>query len=375
MNIILTGGVTGGHFYPVIAVAEELRNIQKENKVLEMNLFFLSVNSYDTKLLKKNGIKFQKISAGKRRTYFSIKNFFDPFKTLLGIMQSFWYVFSIYPDVIFSKGGSASFPVVLAGWFFRIPIVVHESDTVPGRVNLWTGKRANSIMVAFEESSKYFPKDKTLVVGRPMLNEIQTPSLIGAKEHLQIIDDIPVILFLGGSQGAEKINNLVIDSLGKLIEKYYIIHQTGRNNYLAVKKATEMMLEHNEFKSRYKVFDYLDPKGMSMSASLSDIIVSRSGSALFEIASWAKPSILIPLSIAHANHQYYNALAYEKTGACIVLEEQNLKASVLSLQIEKIINDQELKDKMSEGAKEFHKESAGRKVAEKIFSIADEHQK
>lgn len=377
MKIILTGGGTGGHFYPTVAVAEKLRKIQQEEGIPEMKIFFASDDPYDKKELDLLNIKYKNIKSGKLRIYPSIKTVVDILKTFIGIFQSIYFIFLNYPDVVFGKGGYASFPIILAAKLFRIPIVIHESDSVPGRVNKWAGKSAKKIMVSFQETLEKFPPEKTELTGRPILEKIiNIENTVGSKEFLHIHEEeVPVILILGGSQGSERINTTIVDSLLKLTEKYYVIHQTGEANIIAIKTVSKNILNNTEYPDRYKPFDFLDKEGMRRAAKLADIVVSRAGSTLFEIAAWGKPSILIPYEHAHANHQHLNAFAYARTGACRVIEEDNLSTTVLMLEIDRIIEDPEEREIMKKAAKEFHKPDAARKVARALVDIGLSHEK
>ena len=162
MKIILTGGGSGGHFYPIIAVAQELNELAKENRILRPELFYMSTEDYNEGLLYENGIIFKKVSTGKIRRHLSVsnivKNFFDLFKTFFGALGALVTVFNIYPDVVFGKGGYASFPTIFAARILRIPVIIHESDSAPGRVNKWAGHFAKRVAVSFPEAAKYFPK-------------------------------------------------------------------------------------------------------------------------------------------------------------------------------------------------------------------------
>ncbi len=374
MKILLTGGGTGGHFYPIIAVSEELRELQKEKGILNMELYFTSTDPYNEEELNNNDIKFKKVFAGKVRTYNSpLRNIVDAIITFLGALHALFMVFFIFPDVVFGKGGFSSFPALFAAKILGIPVIIHESDTVPGRVNKWAGKFAKKIAVSFEESLDLFPKEKTALIGRPIKKEIAKLDKTGAKEFLHIKDDLPVIFILGGSQGSQKINEVVIDSLPELTKNFYIIHQTGKENFLAVNKTGQEILKDSDNIDKFKPFPYLDTKGMRMAASISDLIISRSGSTLFEIAAWGKPSILIPFPYAHGNHQHQNAFAYAKIGACSVIEEDNLTTSVLVSEINKILNSKEEKKRMSEAALSFHNPDASKLIAQEIIKIAISH--
>ncbi len=369
MKILFTGGGTGGHFYPIIAVAKEIRHIAKENKMVQPTLLYFAPDPYMEQMLYDNQIFFKPILAGKVRNYSSVLNFFDIFKTFFGVMGALWKVFWSYPDVIFSKGGYGSFPVVLAGRILGIPIIIHESDSVPGKVNKWSGKFAKRIAISYPDAAKYFPAEKTAWTGNPVRPEIEMSSKEGASEYLKLKENIPVLLILGGSQGAKVINDIILDSLPKLIERFQIIHQTGVNNFEEVKNTAESILIHSEYKNRYNAFQYLDDLAMRMSAGAADIVITRAGSTIFEVASWGIPSIIIPITESNGNHQRLNAYTYARAGAGIVIEEKNLSDDILMAQINKIMFNEDVYKQMVENSKAFAKPNADREIAEEILKF------
>ena len=184
MKILLTGGGTGGHFYPLIAVAQELNALAKEYRLLEAKLYYMAPIPYNNKALFENNIEYRHMSAGKARRYFSLLNVVDVFKTIFGIITAILDLYSIYPDVVFGKGGYVSFPVLLAARLLRIPVVIHESDTVPGRVNMWAGKFATRIAISYPDAAKYFPQDKVAYTCNHLRKEIMLPARKGSKELL-----------------------------------------------------------------------------------------------------------------------------------------------------------------------------------------------
>lgn len=375
MKILLTGGGTGGHFYPLIAVAESINKTVKEEKLLPVQLYFLSDSPHDADMLLENNIEYVKISAGKVRRYFSILNFFDFFKTFFGIIEALIKVFNIYPDVIFSKGAYSSFPVLFAARLLRIPVVIHESDSVPGRTTSWSAKFAKRIAVSYPESVKYFDEKKVAVTGNPVRKNIQLlQSKANSKEFLGMVEDIPTVLILGGSLGARIINDQVLSILPKLVEKYYVIHQTGKANIEEVTGTANVILTDSKLKARYRPFDYLDNLNMTMSAGAADIIVSRAGSAIFEIATWGVPSIIIPITDTNGDHQRQNAYNYARSGAAIVIEEINLSANILLSEITRVLDDKALAKKMSESAKAFIKGDASELIAKEILKIGLQHE-
>lgn len=374
MKVVLTGGGSGGHFYPIIAVAQSINSIASEKKLVDTELIYISNNPYDEGLLFDNNITFKKNTSGKRRRYFSILNFIDLFKILFGTITATWTLFQIYPDVVFGKGGFVSFPTLFAARILRIPVIIHESDTVPGRVNKWAGKFAKRIAVAFPEATKYFPEDKVAVIGNPVRKELQNPVPEGAFDFLKLNKSIPVILVMGGSQGAEIINDHLMDALPQLLDRFQIIHQTGKEKLEQVEEMSRAMILDHPHKERYKIFSYLDTLAMRMAAGASSIVISRAGaSAMSEISSWGVPSIIIPITDSNGDHQRQNAFAYARAGACSVIEEKNLSKNIIVSECNRIIDNPDIAEKMKKSAKEFNKPDASKRIAEEIIELALQH--
>ena len=169
MKILLTGGGSGGHFYPIIAVAEALREIAKEERLFNLELYFMSDRAYSRQILFEQDIIFKKVSAGKRRLYFSPRNIIDLFKTAIGVLKAIFEMYKIFPDVVFGKGGYASFPALFAAKTLKVPVLIHESDSTPGRVNIWAAEFARGIAVSFPAAADYFPKEKEGYTGKPII--------------------------------------------------------------------------------------------------------------------------------------------------------------------------------------------------------------
>ena len=374
MRVLFTGGGTGGHFYPIISVAEELNKLGKENKLIDLELFYMAPSPYDAGVLYENNIIYKKNSAGKLRTYFSVLNFFDFFKTGWGILVSIIEIYRLYPDVVFGKGGYASFPALLASKLLRIPVVIHESDTVPGRVNLWAGKFAQRVAISYKEAAKFFPKERVAYTGQPVRADVAMPISTGAREFLKIEEDTSVLLILGGSQGAQKINEAVLGGLKQLVEKYAVIHQCGVNNFNEVKTVANTILDKSSYKERYKPFDYLNKLALRMSAGVASVVVSRAGSSIFEVAAWRVPAIIVPINQRVSRDQHTNAFAYARAGGCVVIEEDNLTPNILISEVSRLMDDEEGRGKMQEAAKQFFKPNAARLIAEEILKIALEHE-
>jgi UDP-N-acetylglucosamine--N-acetylmuramyl-(pentapeptide) pyrophosphoryl-undecaprenol N-acetylglucosamine transferase len=374
MKILLTGGGSGGHFYPLIAVAESINKIAKQENLISAELYFMSDNPYDAESLIENDITFIPVSAGKMRRYASALNFIDIFKTFFGVISAMIKVFKIYPDVVFSKGAYASFPVLVAARFLRIPVIIHESDSFPGKTNAWAGKFAKKIAVSYPEAAKYFNEAKVAFTGNPLRKAVLNVNKNGAHEYLNLEKNIPTVLVLGGSLGAQLINERILNALPNLVDKYQIVHQTGKLNAAEVTKTAEVILANNLNKNRYRIFDYLNDMSLIMAAGAADLIISRAGSTIFEIASWGVPSIVIPITETNGDHQRMNAYAYARSGAAFVIEETNLTTNVLLSEIDRVLQNQDMRQKMSVAAKAFAHPDAADKIAREIINIALTHE-
>lgn len=379
MKIVLTGGVTGGHFYPLIAVAEELNETAKENRLLKPELYFMSIDPYNETLLYENNIRFVPVTAGKLRRKLSPQNialnFFGLFKTFFGCISAIWKMFLIYPDVVFSKGGYASFPAVFSARLLFIPVVVHESDTIPGIVNKWAGKFARKIAVSYPEAASFFKKDKTAYTGNPIRKQTLEALESDSDEFFGFDSNIKTILITGGSLGSRFINEAIMDALPELVKRYQIIHQTGKNNFSIIQETSRVVLNEDPNKARYKAYPYLDVLNLRRASGVADIVISRAGSTIFEIASWGKPSIIVPIPEPTSHEQRSNAYAYARTGAAIVIEEKNMTPGVLISEIDRILNNPIEIEQMSKSAKEFARRDSAEIIAKEILSIGLEHEK
>jgi UDP-N-acetylglucosamine--N-acetylmuramyl-(pentapeptide) pyrophosphoryl-undecaprenol N-acetylglucosamine transferase len=378
MKIVFTGGGTGGHFYPIIAVAESIQAICREKKLLEPQLFYIAPKPFDEAALFANNITYLKSPAGKMRRYGSILNITGLFVTLWGTLSAFITLLRIYPDVVFSKGGYASVPTVLAASLLRIPIVIHESDAKPGRANILASKYAYRIGVAFESVIPYLPlkaQSKVAVTGIPIRATIAHADIEGAGELLGIEKNIPTVLILGGSLGSQRINELVLTGLPDLVAFANIIHQTGKENIKGVEATSAVILDKNPHASRYHRFPYLNSESLRQAASAANIIVSRAGAtSIAEISLWKKPSILITIPESISHDQRTNAYAYAHTGAAVVLEEDNMTPHLLVSEIQRITSDPTLAQAMAAKGASFGNPSAAQLIAEELLSIGLSHE-
>lgn len=369
MRIGLVGGGSGGHFYPLIAVTEELVKYERP-----IELYYFGPSPYNADTLKEYGIKHKKIPAGKLRRYLSFQNIIDIFRTLGGFFVAVVKLYIIYPDVIFSKGGYTSVPVLQAARFLRIPVVIHESDVLPGKANKLAASFAKYIAISWPETSKYFPKEKIALTGIPIRTEIkniyQNPHQI-----LGIPDDMPLVYVTGGSLGAHRINNLILDSLNELLPNMRIYHQTGSEHENKVKTAArELLVDTPQLLDNYYISGNLPGKKVAALLDAADVVITRAGSTtLHEIAIHNKPAIVIPIPEEVSHDQRTNAYAYAESGGASILEEHNLTANLLKTEIHSILNDQNRYQHMQEAVKSLAQKDAAQIIATQLITIGEEH--
>jgi len=380
MKIVFTGGGSGGHFYPLIAVTEEIEAMSAEKGVPPPQLYFFAPTPYDEEALFKHKITFVDMPSGKisyHFSFFSLKNIMGMITALRGTFKALWKLFRIYPDVVFGKGAYGSFPTLLAARLLFIPVVIHESDSKPGRVNTWAGKFARYVAVSYPDAAKYFNVKKTAWTGQPLRKALLEDggNHEGARTAFDLEENIPVILVLGGSQGARVINDGLLDALPLLLVKYQIIHQAGPTQYENVKNQSEVTLENNLHKKRYRPYPYLSEDQMKQAYRAADLVISRAGSTIFEIAVSHLPSIIIPIPEHISHDQRTNAYDYKRAGACTVVEEENLRPEIISAEIDRIMDHEDVRKAMIEGTDRFARTDAARVIAETLIAIGLTHEK
>ena len=378
MTIVFTGARSGGHFYPIIAIAEAMNDLVREKHLVAPKLYYLASAPFDEKALFENGIAFIPIPAGKLRRYTSFRNFTDFFITFVGTISALITLFRLYPDVVMSKGGYGSVPTVLAAHILRIPVVIHESDTKPGRANLFAAKFATKIAISFDSAAKYFPKNvqsKIARTGIPIRKALTRVETEGARQYLGLEPQIPTILILGGSQGAARINETILSALPNLVSFANIIHQTGPAHSKNAEAVAQVVLAKNPHASRYHPINYLSEMALQRAAGVANIIVSRAGAnSIAEIGLWGRPAIIIPIPESVSHDQRTNAYAYAQMGAAIVIEDKNLTPHLLVSEIQRILNDPELGKRMVLGAVGFTDPDAARILASEVLAIALSHE-
>jgi len=370
-RILLTGGVTGGHIAPLLAVADEF----KKMNFTDVELFYIGPKTPLSQEFLNRDIPVYRIASSKLRRYFSFANFIDVPKFVWSVFQSLFRLFSLMPDVVFSKGGPGAFAVVTAAKFYMIPVVIHESDTIPGLTNRLSAKFAKRIGVAFESAAKYFSAKKVFVCGNPIRAGllIQEAAAGAAKSNLRFKKEPGLIFIYSGSQGAVRINRFILDNLEILLGRYQIFHQAGEKNLEEMKAASRQILGNlsSEIRERYQVAGFLDFEKLKMVFQAADIVISRAGSSsIFEIAAFGKPSILVPIPTEIVgDHQIMNAYEYAKTGAAVVVEEANLIPNLVLSQVGDILGDKNKYAAMSAAAKKFSRPDSASIIAQEILKI------
>ncbi len=367
MKIAFTGA-GGGHFYPLIAVAERIRKEVFTQKIVQPDLYFFSDQPYNETLLFESQIKFVYIPAGKLRVYPSFQTFLDIFKTIAGCFFAIIKLYSIYPDVVFAKGGYASFPTLFAARILAIPVVVHESDTVPGRTTKWAGGFAKKVAIAYPEAASFYPRDRTALIGQPIRDIIIPPSNYVRNPPAK---DRNVIMIIGGSQGSKAINESILLVLPELLSVYDIVHQVGVANKEDMKKITDSILKNHPYKDHYFMDGFID---VSIFYSKVDMTITRAGSTLFEMALWQLPMLVIPIPETISRDQRTNAYAMASRGTAVVIEENNLGKATLLSAIKSIMENKENYAKMSESCIQFeNSRTAADVIARELIRIGLSH--
>lgn len=325
-RIILTGGGTAGHVTPNIALLPRLK---------ELNYDIHYIGSYhgiEKELIEQFDIPYHGISSGKFRRYFSLKNFTDPFRIVKGLAEADKLIKTLKPDVIFSKGGFVSVPVVMAGKRRHVPTIIHESDMTPGLANKLSIPSATKVCCNFPETLEHLPKDKAVLTGSPIRQELLSGNKVAALDFCGFTSDKPVVLVIGGSLGSVAVNNAVRAILPQLLKDFQLIHLCGKG------KVDESL---KDLKG-YVQFEYVQNELKDMFA-LTDVIISRAGAnAICEIAALRKPNLLIPLSAsASRGDQILNARSFERQGFSIVIEEEELTNDKLLSSIRNLYDNRE----------------------------------
>lgn len=345
-NIIVTGGGSGGHIMPLEAVVEELRSEKTDILYIGSGLFL------EKEMAKRQNIGYKSILTGKLRRYSSWLNLIDPFKIIIGFVQSIYIILTFRPNVIFAKGGYVTLPTVIAGWILSTPIIIHESDAIMGLANRIEARLARRVCVGFPlDNYINLPLSKLIYTGNPVRQEFLKVAGYQLKAN-----KLKTILITGGSQGARFINNTVAAIMERLTQRYHIIHISGENDY--------GWLKQNNWQN-YKLYNFSNEMPKLMQSA--NLVISRaSANTMAEIAMLGKPTILIPIANSANNHQMANARILEKQNAALVLSENQLSPESLLNIIDSLFSDEKLLQSMSRQIKEFTNIDAARAIKDEI---------
>lgn len=325
-TIVLTGGGSAGHVTPNIALIPAL-------KKAGFDIFYIgSYNGIEKKLIEDYNIPYFGIATGKLRRYFDPKNFSDPFRVLKGFTEAVKLLRKIQPDVVFSKGGFVSVPVVRAAGFLKIPYIVHESDMTPGLANKLSMTGARKICCNFPETLTSLPADKAVLTGTPIREELGMGSREEGKKLCGFTDDKPVLMVIGGSLGAQSVNETVRYALPRLLPDFNVVHICGKEKMDNLKLSVP----------GYKQFEYVKNELKDIFA-MADIVVSRAGAnSICELLALKKPNILIPLSTkASRGDQMLNARSFEQQGFSLVIDNDDLDEDILVETIQDLYENRE----------------------------------
>lgn len=314
-HIVLTGGGTAGHVTPNIAMLPKLQQLGYKISYIG------SYEGMERKLIEEQGIPYYGISSGKLRRYFDVKNFTDPFRVLKGFGEAKKLLKELKPDIVFSKGGFVSVPVVLAAHRQKVPVLIHESDMTPGLANKLCISSAAKICCNFPETVDSLPANKAVVTGTPIRQELLRGSREQALAFTGLSGKKPVLMVIGGSLGSVAVNDAVRATLPELLPDFDIIHLCGKDKL-------EPSLENT---AGYRQYEYIK-KELADLFALADVVISRAGAnAICEISSLKKPNLLIPLSAkASRGDQILNARSFERQGFSCVLEEEDVTTEKLT---------------------------------------------
>lgn len=324
-KIIMTGGGSAGHVTPNLALIPKLLALGYEVQYIGTK------TGIEKDIIKGQNIKYHTISSGKLRRYFDIKNFSDPFRVIGGIIQSIGIIKKERPNIVFSKGGFVTVPVVIAAHFCKVPVIAHESDITPGLANRMAAPYCTKVCVTFPESIKNIKGNKGVLTGTPIRKELLEGSKIKGLELCKFSDiSKPVLFIIGGSLGSKIINDTVRKCINSILEKYNVIHICGKGN----------LDKSLQDKKGYCQFEYVSD-GLPDLMNAADLVISRAGAnVIFELLALKKPNILIPLSRKSSRgDQILNAESFRKHGYSIVIEEESLDHKMLIDKLEELYKD------------------------------------
>ena len=371
MRVLVSGGGTGGHIYPALAIATQLRT-QHQAEIL----FLGSDDGLENEIVPAAGFRLATVKAGKLRRYLSFKTITGVLRVPLGMIQAFRIVRKFRPDAAFTSGGYVAVPAALATRLNGVPLLLHQQDVPPNLSNRLAAPLATRISVAFADSLPYFPARKTLVLGNPIrqsMLDVRATTPQQARTSLGFDAVTPLLLVTGGSQGARHMNLVVCRALPQLLAHYQVLQISGKDLYNETRSlANSVLADQDEaLQQRYRLVPYLNEE-MPLAMQAADLVLCRSGaSTLTELAILGKPSILVPLPPAiGSSPQEANAAMFGRKQAAIVILNDDLKPEILVERVKSILTSSILLEAMSQAVSEFAKPEATQDITKEIVKIA-----
>ena len=370
MRILISGGGTGGHIYPALAVARELR-ARYDAEILYLG----DANGLETQIVPAAGLPMVTITAGKLRRYLSRRTFTDLARVPVGMMQALRHVQHFAPDAAFTSGGYVSVPAGIAARIESVPLVMHQQDVPPNLANRLLTPFATRISVSFADSLRYFPRRRTVLAGNPVREEIL--AMVDAdsatyKRQFDLSPDLPVLLVTGGSQGARHLNQVVVDALPELLMRCQVIHVSGNLTYRETSQAAAHQLAPlPALAARYKLYPYLNEE-MPAALAASDVALCRSGaSTLTELAALGLPSVLVPLPPGFTGSpQAVNAEMFRKAGAAEMVLDRDLTPKTLGAALYPLLDNAARRTLMASAVRTLGHPAAAATLADLVAAVA-----
>ena len=358
MRVILSGGGTGGHIYPAIAIGQKIREENPDADIIYVGI----KGGPEEKIAEKNGYKFVSIDAMGIPRRINKKLFKAIFKNIKGFIEAKRIINDFKPDLVIGTGGYVCAPILYQATRAKIPSVVHESNSYPGMASKFLSPRVDKVLISYKEAAKHFKKqDNIVVTGNPVRNNFNLSYTDEDLKELGIDKKIPVVFSFGGSNGSFALNKAVIEMSKDLNGEFYLLHQTGNRYY-------DDFLEKAHKTKYLKTFKYID--NIDLFYAVSDLVIASSGAmSLAEISSVGKPSILIPKAYTTENHQEYNARTYVDNKASLMILEKDLTASFLKAKIMSIIEDKEKIKNMGDNARKLADDKALDKIYQQLREL------
>jgi len=371
MRVLVSGGGTGGHIYPALAIATSLR------REYQAEILFLgSDDGLEKEIVPAAGFALATVKAGKLRRYVSLETITGVMRVPLGMFQAMSIVRKFRPDVAFTSGGYVAVPAALATRVNGVPLLMHQQDVPPNLSNRLAAPLATRISVAFADSLPYFPARKTLLLGNPVrqvMLDVRDTTPQAARAGLGLDADVPLLLVTGGSQGARHLNQVVCQALPGLLEHCQVLQISGKDLYNETRAQADSLLADQDeaLRQRYRLVPYLNEE-MPLALQAADLVLCRSGaSTLSELATLGKPSILVPLPPAvGGSAQQENAAMFERKGAAIVISNDDLRADILVERIQALMASQAQLATMAQAASTFAKPEATQDITKELVRIA-----